>query len=219
MAASSFIVIPEHRVDFAFGVVPFFTLKREESLGTWVATLLHISCALASVGNALVFRQRRVGWHRNWWLLAGVLTVTSLDEVAALHEHFNGVRSVGDLSGPLYYAWMIPIVAIGLVFLVVQARFLRSLGRTGRNLVFTGIVFVSAAAGLEMVESAVVVVGESKSAIYDALTIVEELTETASVMAALVILLPHLVRVLGEPTISIAPHAARHDGERTAPTA
>jgi hypothetical protein len=185
--------------DFALGLVPFLDLDTEASLGTWVAAMLHAACGVVSAGNALVSRRRGERWRRNWWLLAAVFGYLSLDEVATIHDRFSApLRSAGDLSGPLYYAWVIPFVAAGLVFLAVQARFLISLGRTGRDLVLCGAVFVLGAAGIELIGSSVSAAGKHDTALYDAITIIEELLETAGVMAALYVLLSHLARVLDE---------------------
>ncbi|SDQ66568.1 hypothetical protein SAMN05428996_2301 [Quadrisphaera sp. DSM 44207] len=184
--------------DFVLGLVPFLDPDQEASLGTWVAALLHASCALAAAGNALVSRRRRDGWHRNWWLLCAVFAYISLDEVATIHDRFSvPLRTVAGLSGPLHYAWLLPFTAAGLVFLVVQARFLLTLGRTGRDLALCGAAFVLGAAGLETVSGSVASAGGRRTLAYDVLTTVEELVEFASVMAALVVLLSHLLRVLG----------------------
>ena len=184
--------------DYAFGLVPLLDLNDERSIGTWVTAALLLGCAQIAVLCGLAARRRGEHWQRNWWLLAAVLTVMSADEVATMHEDLiPPMRAVFGLSGVLYYGWVIPLVAAGAVFLLVQLRFLRHLGRpTGLRLVAAGVVYVSGAAGLELVQSVLAESGAKFDAPYAAAAGLEEVMELAGVMVALWALSSHLASAL-----------------------
>lgn len=182
-------------------------LGSERAIGTWVTSLLHLACALLSAAAALVARQERSRWARNWWLLAAAFALMSLDEVAALHDRLTGpIRNALGTTGVFYYAWIIPVLLLGLVFLAVQVRFLRHLGApTGRDLVLAGLVFVLGAGGLEMAEGLLATRGGEGSALFHTLILLEELMELGALMWVVCILLRHLVETLGRPRITITP--------------
>lgn len=197
--------------EYAFGLVQFLDLDDEQSLGTWVATTVHLACALLAGLTGLVARQRSDRWARNWFLLAVVFTAMSVDEAAALHENLiKPVRAALGLSGVLYYAWVLPVLAVGLVFLLSQLAFLRAHWQpTGRNLVLAGALFVAGAAGMEMLEGVVVSSGDRGSLLHGVLIGIQEVAENAGVMLAAVVLATHLVRTLGEPHLVVTPSRAQ----------
>lgn len=173
-----------------------FDLSREQSFGTWVASSLHLACAALSAVGAVVAGRAGSRWAGNWWLLAAAFLVMSVDETAAVHDRLvEPLQSTFGTSGALLYPWVVVAGLLGLVFLVVQLRFIRHLGRpTGRDLVLAGIVFVAGAAGLEMIEG---VVASSAglgrdSLLYDVLVLLEETCELGAVMWVVLILGRHL---------------------------
>ena len=177
-----------------WGLLSFLDLSNEKSVGTWVTSVLHLTCALLAAGGAVLARRTGSRWSRNWWLLAVVFAAMSLDEVAALHDRLvNPLQSALGTSGPLLYAWVVPGALVGIAFLAVQAGFLRHLGReTGLRLVLAGAVFAVAAVGLEMVEGVVDSAGGRDSAGYSLLVLVEETLEVAAVLWVAAILVRHL---------------------------
>lgn len=192
------------------GIATFLSLGTEEGAGTWVAGMVHMLCALLAAGGALVARSGGSRWQRHWWLLAGTFVVLSFDEVAAVHDRLTSELSsaAGGTSGLLTYVWVVPALALGFVFLLVQVPFLRHLGRTGRNLVVAGAIFVAGAAGMEMVEGLVATADQEDSATYALLVTAEELLELGGAMLAAVVLAGHLVRALGEPQVTVRPRSS-----------
>ena len=171
-------------------------LSREQSLGTWVASSLHLACASLSAVGAVAAGRAHSRWAGNWWLLAAAFLVMSVDETAAVHDRLvQPLQTAFDTSGALLYPWVVVAGLLGLVFLLAQLRFIRHLGRpTGRDLVIAGIVFVAGAAGVEMLEG---VVASSAglgrdSLVYDLLVLLEEMCELGAVMWVVVILGRHL---------------------------
>jgi len=184
--------------------VSVLDLGAEQSVGTWVTSVVHLLCAVLAGCGALVARNRGSRWVPNWLLLAAVFGAMSVDEVAAAHDRLlEPVRDLLGTTGVFYYAWVIPALVVGAVFLAVQVRFLAALGAaTRRGLLVAGAVFVAGAAGLEMAEGWLASGGHRASALYDLLVMTEELLELGSIMAAACILLRPLLRELGTVRIS-----------------
>lgn len=181
------------------GVVPFLNLNQEAALGTWVASILLLTCSLLSAASAWVTRSTEPAWQRSWWLLSAVFLLMSLDEVATVHDRLSpALQAALGTSGVLYFAWVIPALALGLASLVYQLRFLRHLGRTGRDLVLAGVVFVTGAAGFEMAQGVFRDDGGAGSP-WDVFPTMEELLEFAGIMWALPILLSYLLTHLPRP--------------------
>jgi hypothetical protein len=182
-------------------------LGAEEAVGTWVTSGLHALCAVVSATVALLARRGRTRWEKNWWLLAAVFALMSLDEVAAVHDRLlEPVRHALHTTGIFFYAWVIPALALGAVFLLVQTRFLAALDRrTRRGLILAGAVFVAGAAGMEMAEGWLASDGQRTSGVFGLLVLVEELTEMAALMLAACVLLRHLVDTYGALQISFVP--------------
>lgn len=179
-------------LDYALGVVPLLNLDGESSLGTWVATVLLLSCGLLSWAEMRLARAARSHWWRNWAVLGAVFVLMSLDEVARIHDRVSDpLQRLLGTSGVLYYAWLVPVLVLGVAFLLYQARFLQALGRTGRQLLLAGIVFVLGAAGLEMAQG--VAISSGGRSTWDVFPVLEELLEFAGVMLALRALLAHLL--------------------------
>lgn len=91
------------------------------------------------------------------------------------------------------------MLALGLVFLLYQLRFLRSLKRTGRDLCLAGLVFVVGAAGFEMAQG-VLRDDNGSGSTWDVFPVCEELLESGGTMWALRILLAHLLDSLPRTT-------------------
>ena len=183
--------------DTAFGIVPLLDLNQESSLGTWVSGLLLATCAVLSACGALAARGPERPWRANWWLLSGVFLLLSMDEVSAVHDKLTPYlrAALGGTTGVLYFAWVLPALVLGLVFLLLQLRFLRHLGPTGSALALAGCVYVLGAAGFEMAQG-VLSDGDGTGSPYGIFPTIEELLEFAGVMLALRALLRHLLATL-----------------------
>jgi len=179
-------------------------LGTEQAVGTWVTSGLHTTCAVISATAALLARRAGSRWQRNWWLLAAAFALMSVDEVAAVHDRLlEPLRHALHTGGVFYYAWVVPALVFGALFLVVQLRFLAALDRaTRRGLVAAGALFVAGAAGMEMIEGWLASDGHRGSAVYELLVTVEELAEMGAMMLAVCVLLRHLVDTYGAPRIT-----------------
>lgn len=180
------------RIDEGGLIMAFFDLDAEVNLPTWFQTLL-----TAAIGGLLLAWRGElvVGGGARWgWVLLGfAFLALSLDEMASLHEKLMGpMREIFSItSGPLLYAWVIPVGLLTLVLFLVLVPFLKSLPRaTLIRFLVAGFVFVSGALLLEMVgASLATTLGDT--ALYDGVTSLEEAMEMVGAVLFLRALLIH----------------------------
>lgn len=172
-----------------FGLVEFAELNEEGSLGTWVAAVLLVATSLVALACARADTRERGRWRHNWRLLAAVLLFMSIDEVGTLHDDLGeALHEHLDTGGVFYFAWTVPALVLGAVFLILQLRFVWALPTpTRRGVIIAGIVFVTGAAGLEFVESALFESAEERATlVIELITLVEEVFEKSAVALLLV---------------------------------
>ena len=181
-------------------------LDSEVSVGTWFAQALWLAAAvLLGVTGAV---GRRVGdrWWRYWLGLSVLAVYLSIDEGAALHEQATPVvrRLTGLSSGVFAPAWILAALAVGLVLLVVYARFLVGLPARTRNLLLLGgAVAVAGAAGAEVGNVVYAASHSTRSVGYHALAGLEEALEKLGVGIAVVALVDHVRRHVAPLAIAL----------------
>ena len=207
-------------------VVRVFGMDGELNAPTWYSASALLFCAgLAGLIAALVRRGAEPvsgAWH--WALLAATLAFLSLDEAALLHEELSKplTRSL-DLEAARweYWAWLGPYLAATVVFVSVFARFVWRLpSHTRRPLLAGGAVFVTGAAGLELVGRELWDEGEGEgSTAYLLLVGAEEVLEMLGVVLVAYALLTFVSRELGpfvvNATTNSYPHVASRSGDGT----
>ena len=140
--------------DYIFGLLRLLWLDREANLPAWFSSALFFIAAILAALIAAVTRHER--WpHLGWPVVAGILLLLSIDEVAQLHEILaNYSARAGGLGlfpeGGKFFSWVsftIPPVA---VVCWMAARFLRTLpGAVGNRLAAGLALFLSGALGVE----------------------------------------------------------------------
>lgn len=180
--------------DSGHGLVPKFDLDAEMNIPTWFSSLL-LAIASALFGYiALVAAETRQPFVRHWRGLALIFLLMSADETAGLHGLLTRpVRNALDLGGALYYAWVVPVGAALIVFLLAYARFTWHLPpRTRTSIVIAGIVYVTGALGGELLEGAWRS-SHGVDLVFGAMTVVEETLE----MVGVLLLIHTLMKYLG----------------------
>lgn len=105
-------------IEDGWGVVTLFHLDREQNipslfsgLALGLASLIVLMSAKTKTGDALEVRAR--------WLLSAALLFLALDEWVSIHERLDAfMKTLGDFSGALSHAWVLPY-GIGLVACLV----------------------------------------------------------------------------------------------------
>jgi hypothetical protein len=120
------------------------SLSFEENVPTWYASALLLSAGLALAAIARGATRQR----GRWTFLAAAFFYLSLDEVAQLHEHLNGLVRLG---GVLYFSWIVPAAVVVAILGVVYVPFLRALPpRVRSRFLAAGCLYVGGALVMEL---------------------------------------------------------------------
>lgn len=155
-------------------------LDSETSFPTWLTSMLLLMSA------ALCWLQSRLdtsNTKKRWRLLSVGFVILSVDEVAALHEITAvPLRRLLDAGGPLYYAWVIPALAVVVVAAAYFYPILPPLPRSTRiRILLAGGLYVTGAVGMEMIAGVLTEMGQRDSWTYYATATVEEIMEIGGV--------------------------------------
>lgn len=162
-------------------------LDNERTVPTWFQAVLlaGTGAALWTVGDdAQRSGRRRTGY---WRLLAVAFVYLSADEALRLHERAMGPLSARfDLTGALFFSWVLVAVPLVLVLVAVLVPFLRSLPRrTLGLLLLAGALYVGGSVGVEMVGAVLWSGGLEGSLAYVGVATIEELLEMLGVATLL----------------------------------
>jgi hypothetical protein len=179
------------------GVLAPLDLFEERSIGTWVSAALLAAAALAAAAAAVATPRGAVRLRRGWTALAAIVVLASVDEVAGFHESIvDLMRSAVELPGALFYAaWVVPALALVAAFIAWQWRFFGLLPRPlSMRVAAAAGVYVAAAGGLEVVESALRsnTSGRDWTPFLQVLVGIEEGVEMGAVAVLLLALLRHV---------------------------
>lgn len=169
-------------------ITTLFDVGVDASVPTWYSSIALLACAFLLA--AIAMEARRLGDRDAiyWWGLSLIMMLMSVDEVAMLHETV-GVAIADGLPGRpagrsdfLHFSWVIPGAALVLVVGLTFLRFVFRLPSRTRNLIFlSGVMFVGAALGLEMVGARYFKTHGRDTATYAALFTLEEMMEMAAI--------------------------------------
>lgn len=140
--------------DHVGGLVPLFYLGAEGNIPTWFSTTLALFCALLLALIAAAKQGQPGSYAGHWKGLALIFLYISLDDTSHLHEMTEQpLRQALSLSGPFYYAWVVPFTALVVLFGLFYVKFLWHLPTDSRRrFVLAGGLFVGGALGLEFLE-------------------------------------------------------------------
>jgi len=130
------------------GVVPLFSLSYESNVPTFYSAAILSLASVLLCFSAIAAKKSGDGFVPHWWVLALGFFYIAVDEVFSIHEMAGGFVQ---LSGVLYFSWVIPaafvVLAVGLSYL----RFLRHLpARTRWRFVIAGALYVGGAVAMEL---------------------------------------------------------------------
>jgi hypothetical protein len=177
----------------AFGIVPLFQLNAETNIATWLSSVMLLLTAALLAIDAAARRQRRDRYARHAKWLALMLLLMSLDETAAIHERTNYLLYPLNLTGFLYYPWVIfgTIVVIALV--AAFRRYLWSFPPPiRRKLLLATVIFFGGAIGLEALSGWIAFNFPTSRRLSMAVATLENILEMAGVWLFISALLRHI---------------------------
>jgi len=179
--------------DDTYGLVSLFNLDAEHNVPSYFSTCLLL---LNAVLFLAVWRAARAGGrHAVWLLLALVFLFLSLDEDVALHERLSiPVRTLFNTSGLLYFAWVIPYLALVAVLAAITLPILMRQNREIRfGFSLATVLYLTGSVGFEMLSGWYIEGRPDLDFTYGVLALFEETLE----MAGLIVLTHTLLSLLG----------------------
>jgi len=194
--------------DTLYGLIPLFDLGMEANIPTYFSSFILLTSALLLAVISVGESKSGSAFTKQWVVLAVGFFYLSLDESARIHELM--IRPMRDLlgnysQGVLYFAWVVPGMAIVLGLAVFFLKFLRSLDSvTMKYFVIGGIVYVGGAIGMEMVDGFVAARLGVDTLVYNLLIVVEEAGEMSGVLIFIAGLLRYLKNYSPRPVIEVS---------------
>lgn len=143
---------------FVLDLVDRFNLDHEASVPTWFAQTL-----LLAIASLLGW----IGWQKHdqknnkfvghWLALSALFVFLSIDEGAEIHElAIEPFQKLFDItSGPLFFAWTIPIFGVLILLAILFAKFFWHLPKRTKLLVAIAIIiYLLGAMVMEMISGA-----------------------------------------------------------------
>lgn len=186
--------VAHYGVETIFQDMRHIALDEEMCLGAWYSSMM----MLASAGMLLLISRlaarSKHGDVGYWSLLALLFVGMSLDETTSVHEVFlEPIREALDVSGPLYFAWVVPALVMVPLFALAYLGFLRRLPRPyGMWLTVSGAIFVAGALGMEMVGGVTFLAYGEHGLPYIVSFIIEESLETIGMTSFVIALASYL---------------------------
>lgn len=149
-------------VDPELGLVRQFDLNAEGNLAAWFSSFLLICSAGLCLVVAQVRELRGLSFARRWAAMAAFFLLMAVDETSQLHDMATGPlrHGLGLDFGVLYFAWLIPALAVLGVAACYFAPLVASLSGTIRpQLVLAAVVYLTGAVGFEMIGGSAVAEG------------------------------------------------------------
>lgn len=173
------------------GRMQLFDLDADQNVPTWYSASLLLICAVLLAAIAAVAS----GIHRLYWggLSVGFLYL-SADEAASIHEKVRPVLG-GWLNAGSFtdYIWVVLYGPVAAVLTLAYLGFLRGLpSETRRLFLFSGLVYVGGALGMEVVGGLYASLYGTSNLAYFLLTHAEELLEMLGVIVFVYALLLHV---------------------------
>ena len=176
--------------DHLLGLTPLFDLNQENNIPTWYSGMVLFTTAGALGVVAAAKRQAGALFVRHWTALAFIFLYMSLDELTRIHEQWGpllaqplgGLRDPQVLSGALRNLWIIPAFLLAAAIGLAYIRFLLHLPSRTRNLfVASGVAFVLATIGMEMLGASLSAAGGRFTPRFMVVATIEEVLEMASI--------------------------------------
>ncbi|MDX1291593.1 MAG: hypothetical protein R3265_02185, partial [Hyphomonas sp.] len=185
---------------YAWGLAGLFRMNSEANIPALTSAMLILSCGVVALLSGGL--QARSGRDRLPWLLLGaVMIFLAYDEGARLHEQIGDTMHARLNADWLPdYAFLLPYGAAMLVLAIVLIPWFFRLDRASQILfVAAGTIFVTGAAGFEILEREhLLAVGQTESALTDVTVTIEETLE----LSGMALFLFAMVKRLGGLTVS-----------------
>lgn len=168
------------------GLVPLFYVDAERNIPTGFSTLLLLLAALL-LAVITVLKRKQTGFPVSYWaVLSFGFLFMAADEAWSFHEGLmEPMRQLlGDGKlGVLYFAWVIPGIALVLVLALFFLRFLLRLpAKTRLNFLLAATLYIGGTIGVELIGGRFAELHGIRNLTYSMIVTVEESLEMAGVI-------------------------------------
>lgn len=184
--------------DTVYGLVKLFRLDAEKNIPTlWSSFSLIIAFVLLIL--IMYIHKKNDRPYLYWFFLAIIFLFLSIDEMSSIHERLiEPTRKLINVSGLLYYAWVVPYSIALIIFIAAYSKFLINLPKKIMILfIISGSVFVLGAIGFELLGGQEVELNGSKSILYNIFSTCEEFLEMLGIVIFIYTLLLYIEDELG----------------------
>ncbi len=180
--------------DYAFGLVPKFDMGIEGNIPTFFSAILLFICSSLLMVIAFFQKSIKNGQFRRWAILSLIILFVSIDEASGLHEiMIEPIQRLAGFEYQSHQVWLFGVIPTLIVMAVYYYRFFMNLsGRSKRLMIISAVVYLSGAAGIEIIEGLYYDYSGSIDYIYMLLTLTEESLEMLGSFIFLTALLHHL---------------------------
>lgn len=179
-------------------LVKFLYVDLELNAPAFFSTLLLLFAALLLAIISVLKRKQRASYAWQWAILSLGFLLMAFDEIVAVHERLiEPMRSLlGEENlGVLYYAWVVPALALVLFLAIFFLKLWLSLpAKTRLYFLIAACIYVGAAIGLELAEGKHSEIYGMDNLTYIILVTIEEGLE----MLSIVFFIWALIRYIGD---------------------
>jgi len=172
--------------DFVFGLVRLFYVDYENTVPSFFSAALLLMAALLLALIATLKQAAQATYRFHWTLLSFTFLFMAIDEAASMHEMLIGpMRSLlgQKANGIFFFAWVIPGIAVAMIFGLSYLRFLLHLPtKTRWNIILAATLYLSGAIGMELIGGRYAHLHGIENLTYSMLATVEESLEMAGVI-------------------------------------
>lgn len=185
-------------------LVRLVDLDKERNIPAYYSALSLLFAGLV-LGYISGVKRRGQEEYKLWLALAVIFVFLSVDEAVSFHELLSGpVRSLLNLDGVFYLAWVVPYGLFAVVLFVFYIRFLLQLPRqTMFAFILSGFIYISGAVGFELLGSSYYEMSNVHDTSYFLISTVEELLEMIGVAIFIYALLSYIQRELSQWELSV----------------
>lgn len=177
-------------------LVSFFYVELELNAPAFFSTLLLLLAFLLLSVISVSKKKLRAGFRFEWSVLALGFLFMAFDETASIHERLiEPMRLIiGEQNlGVLYFAWVVPAIALVVCLAIFFLRFLLNLTTRTRNyFLLAAAMYLGGAVGLEMLEGWYSEINGRENFIYIAMTTFEETLEMTGTIVFIWALLEYI---------------------------
>ncbi|WP_333289884.1 hypothetical protein [Microcoleus sp. D2_18a_B4] len=137
-------------------------------------------------------------YKNHWKILSFIFLGLSLDEIAQLHEHLIGLRSVLNATGVFYFTWIVPFGFLVAIFLLSYSKFVFHLPVATRKLFAAACaLYIGGAMGMEMPGGYLASTTGAENVSYVIVTTIEESLEMLGIVVFIHALISYIKTYVG----------------------